>query len=242
MEPKNLTRQNFISIDVGKNKAEVLAERYSSSYGIQIDCIPEYLPSNHGKAQTMIADYLRAEQKNAILIGCVDNNKTRHVLHNIYNNTRLIDTYLDSGNEETAGQVVYSTKCTLITTHLHPIVIKDVVTKFDLSNEDKHPEEISCAEHTLSAPQDITTNIMAANILLNYCSIYARNSSAINYAQTNGTTMENYEIIIKGLDGIINHVTYFNSKTNSISRDEFKLEEIELSQENYDRMERFRRS
>lgn len=36
VEAKNLTRQLFAKVDIGKNKAEVLAERYSKQYGIPI--------------------------------------------------------------------------------------------------------------------------------------------------------------------------------------------------------------
>ena len=42
VEEKNIQRQNFIPADVGKNKAQVLASRYSRAYGVEIYGIPEF--------------------------------------------------------------------------------------------------------------------------------------------------------------------------------------------------------
>ena len=36
VEEKNLLRQNFITSDQGKYKAEVLAKRYSAAFGVDI--------------------------------------------------------------------------------------------------------------------------------------------------------------------------------------------------------------
>ena len=41
VEVKNLGRQNFIEADLGKNKAMVLAERYSNAFGIETSYIPQ---------------------------------------------------------------------------------------------------------------------------------------------------------------------------------------------------------
>ena len=43
METKNILRQNFIHEDVGRNKAEVLTERYSGLYSnVTLSHIPKY--------------------------------------------------------------------------------------------------------------------------------------------------------------------------------------------------------
>ena len=42
VEPKNLSRQNFIQEDVGLNKAVVLAERYGEAYGVPVVSIPHF--------------------------------------------------------------------------------------------------------------------------------------------------------------------------------------------------------
>lgn len=43
VEEKNLVRQNFIAADLGRNKAQVLAERYASAFGIEAQYIPEFI-------------------------------------------------------------------------------------------------------------------------------------------------------------------------------------------------------
>ncbi|KPV43312.1 hypothetical protein AN477_13145 [Alicyclobacillus ferrooxydans] len=43
VEQKNLLRQYFLEQDIGRKKAEVLAERYSRAYGIDIAAYSEYL-------------------------------------------------------------------------------------------------------------------------------------------------------------------------------------------------------
>ncbi len=42
VETKNCSRQNFIEMDVGKNKAEVLASRYSMAFGINASYYPQF--------------------------------------------------------------------------------------------------------------------------------------------------------------------------------------------------------
>ena len=43
VEQKNLVRQNFISADLGKNKAQVLAERYSTAFGMETLYVPDFI-------------------------------------------------------------------------------------------------------------------------------------------------------------------------------------------------------
>ena len=43
VEENNLVRQNFISADLGKNKAQVLAERYASAFGMEVQYIPDFI-------------------------------------------------------------------------------------------------------------------------------------------------------------------------------------------------------
>jgi tRNA A37 threonylcarbamoyladenosine dehydratase len=94
VETKNISRQNFIHRDVGKNKAEVLGQRYSSAFGIPIRVIPNYLED-----VIELESLINSTQKRPIIIGCVDNNKTRKLIHKVffkYSNRRDI-IWIDSG-------------------------------------------------------------------------------------------------------------------------------------------------
>lgn len=65
----NINRQNFIKSDIGLYKSEVLAKRYSNAFGVSITAIPKYLDESISKS-------LELWNKD-IVIGCVDNNKSR---------------------------------------------------------------------------------------------------------------------------------------------------------------------
>ena len=43
VEPKNLDRQNFVSADLGENKARILAERYSTVLGMETAYVPSFI-------------------------------------------------------------------------------------------------------------------------------------------------------------------------------------------------------
>jgi len=93
LEEHNLARQNFIRRDIGKNKAQVLAERYGGAFGVNVGFIPEYLRrDNLSAVLSAVSNYI------PVYIGCVDNNKTRHLIHDLYRQTYRNGTvYLDSG-------------------------------------------------------------------------------------------------------------------------------------------------
>ena len=96
-----------------------------------------------------------------ILIGAVDNNKSRQLCHKVfYQSNELI--YIDSGNGEYTGQVVCGIRRSG-RTYYPPIgtVYPDV-----LEDTDKFPTELSCAEASVSAPQSMAANITAATAVV----------------------------------------------------------------------------
>lgn len=183
VEEKNLLRQHFISQDIGKNKAEVLAERYAAAFGIQISAITEHIE----KEKFLIS---QANYRATLIIGCVDNNATRKLIHNTFfakDTTHNIGNnlfWIDSGNEESNGQVVcgcalprYVYYGTVINTQIkNPRTRAGVfslpcVTELYpeiLSEKSKFNSQLSCAERAASAPQNMMTNVTAATIVTNY--------------------------------------------------------------------------
>lgn len=127
VEDKNLLRQNFISTDVGKYKAEVLAQRYSRAFNMKITAskervvaapynvnrligrsVPGYTPPTQEQAEIF-----NRHTKNSIVILCVDSPEARRdIISNMGRSassggsTVLV---LDSGNENDFGQVSVST-------------------------------------------------------------------------------------------------------------------------------------
>jgi len=170
VEEKNLVRQNFISADLGKNKAQVLAERYATAFGMEIKYIPDFI-----ECGDMLSEHIRPDIYSSspysyqrqeglvVLIGAVDNNRSRQLCHQVFKQAdNLI--YIDSGNGEYTGQVVCGIKRSG-RTYYKPIgdIYPDI-----LSDTDKFPTQLSCAEAAVSAPQSIVANIMAATAVISY--------------------------------------------------------------------------
>ena len=168
VEEKNLLRQNFSPADLGENKARVLAERYSTVFGLEAEYVPAFIE----KLETLM-ELIRLNEweldENAyektkemvILLGAVDNNKSRQLCHKVFQQMpELI--YIDSGNGEYTGQVVCGIRRSG-KTYYPPIgtVYPDV-----LEDTDKFPTELSCAEASVSAPQSMAANITAATAVV----------------------------------------------------------------------------
>ena len=170
VEEKNLVRQNFIASDLGRNKAQVLAERYASAFGMEAHYIPAFIES-----EDKLMDLVRSDQYSAgpysylqpaelsILIGAVDNNRSRQLCHQVFQKSDDL-IYIDSGNGEFTGQVVCGIR-RKGKTYYKPVgdVYPDI-----LESADKFHTELSCAEASLSAPQSIVANIMAATAVVSY--------------------------------------------------------------------------
>jgi PRTRC genetic system ThiF family protein len=170
IERKNLVRQNFIASDLGRNKAQILAERYASAFGMETLCIPAFIENEDQLAELVTPDTFPAGPYTnqrveglSILIGAVDNNRSRQLCHAVFKKAdNLI--YIDSGNGEFTGQVVCGVRRNG-RTYYKPIgdLYPDV-----LDATDKFPTELSCAEAAVSAPQSIVANIMAATAVVSY--------------------------------------------------------------------------
>ena len=168
VEEKNLVRQNFIPADLGENKAKVLAERYASVFGMETEYVPMFVETEDRLKKLITPQIWRENygrtiiKEQVILIGAVDNNKSRQLCHRVfYQMEDLI--YIDSGNGEHTGQVVCGIRSGGRTIYrpigaAYPDVLKET---------DKFPTELSCAEASVSAPQSIVANVTAANTVVN---------------------------------------------------------------------------
>ena len=115
VEQKNLVRQNFTPADLGENKAQVLAERYSTVFGMGTEYVPAFVEDEDRLKDLLTPAYFRQRRPNSyredvvkemvILLGAVDNNKSRQLCHRVFNQAKEL-IYIDSGNGEYTGQVV----------------------------------------------------------------------------------------------------------------------------------------
>ena len=129
VEAKNLERQNFVGSDIGKNKAVVLANRYSKAYGCEIIAIPEIfnldaVSSGFDRKSPATSTYEGLYKciqgpgissaissanglfNNSIIFICVDSISARQsVFETIYKTASDPCIIIDTGNENDFGQV-----------------------------------------------------------------------------------------------------------------------------------------
>ena len=154
VEAKNLVRQNFCAADLGENKAKVLATRYSEAFGMETLYHPAFLEKDEDLYRMVQPGDIWLDGKRvpelSILIGCVDNNKSRQMCHRVFERSSHL-VYIDSGNDEFSGQVVCGIRCNRRT------IYKPVCKLYPdmLEETDNFPSELSCAEAAVSAPQSI---------------------------------------------------------------------------------------
>ena len=126
-----------------------------------IETLPELMPLiEPGEWET--DDYPRRKVREMVLLlGCVDNNRTRQLCHEAFK--KSIDLiYIDSGNGSYTGQVVCGVRKNGRTVRrpiggVHPEMLK--IT-------DRFPSEVSCAEAAQADPQSIVANVTAATAVL----------------------------------------------------------------------------
>lgn len=126
VEEKNLLRQNFIATDVGKYKAEVLAQRYSRAFNMKISACKDRVvamphPSNRVRPAASLGLRMPSQEqieifqrhgRNSIIVLCVDSPQARRdiITNMAYQQSGGSSVLvLDSGNENDFGQVSVST-------------------------------------------------------------------------------------------------------------------------------------
>lgn len=211
VEQKNLKRQNFIATDLNKNKARVLAERYSAALGISIAYHASYV-----KSPALLEELSASTQhRGSIVVGCVDNHRTRQVIAEWFY-SKIGRFWIDAGNEELTGQVVcgynnfpYSAE------NSETFALPCVANLFEEINNTQGAvfnDEVSCAERALENPQNIITNILAANYLLTFLQQVLQGNPiqthGVFFSATQGTT-----------DAMLNHPSRLDEKTWAYNKD-----------------------
>lgn len=162
VESKNVLRQNFKKLDVTKQKAEVVAKHNMMSY------VHGYI------TDTSIFHQLMTEFPEGtipMLIGCLDNNASRKIAHDFVNEVPEA-VWIDGGNAERHGQAYVCIKedGQIVEGFESPIDIEPAFQNFE--GDERRPDQISCAEQSESAPQNVTANVTSANVLFNIMAIF----------------------------------------------------------------------
>ena len=162
VEPKNVLRQNFKMRDVNANKAEVVGRNNMMSY------VHGFI-TDTGIFHQILEEF--PEDTIPMLIGCLDNNASRKIAHDFVNEVENA-VWIDGGNAERHGQAYVCIKENgqIIEGFESPIDIEPAFQNFE--GDERRPDQISCAEHSESAPQNVTANVTSANLLFNLMTIF----------------------------------------------------------------------
>lgn len=123
IEMKNISRQAYQSFNLGENKAYALARKLNSNFDNEHYFFDKYIEK---KEDILHFLNLGRYDEKVVLISCVDNNSTRKILEDTFDLNK-IDLYIDSGNEDTFGNVFVSTQ------------EKHLYRTFYVENLDDHP-------------------------------------------------------------------------------------------------------
>ncbi len=178
---RNLLRQYYLPGDVGRPKACVMAERNAAAYGLDVSALPRYLAP-----ETDLKEFV---PEGAIVVACVDNSKTRKILHEGLKRYHHV-VYVDAGNAAAEapaderhldrydlariadsgweGQVVCGVRVRGETVVPFPgDVLPDLVL-----GDDKLPTEEedarACGEAIVENPQRHLSNLFAATIAMQF--------------------------------------------------------------------------
>lgn len=161
VKPHNLENQQFRKTDVGKKKTEVLAERYYRLLDVPIYAYHDYVEDVE-TLERLFDTEDRWEVNIPVLLGCVDNNRSRQVFHQFFDRAdNLI--YIDSGNTTYGGQVIMGVKAD--GKEILPPAGR--IYKEMLTDKDMFKSEESCAENYHRYPQLQVTNEKAADAMTN---------------------------------------------------------------------------
>ncbi|KAF2421619.1 ThiF family adenylyltransferase [Bacillus subtilis] len=195
VEESNLLRQPFIDQDLHQPKSQILAERYDNAYGIPILYKTDYIESSEDIEKLIYSNRHHFRWNIPVLLGCVDNNATRQIMHETFQNTSSI-IYIDSGIDAVdqegskesgySGQVVCGVKLKG-KEYLSPVggVYPNI-----LEDKDSRLPTQACGEQVVYYPQRMQTNEVAAIVMVSYLNTLLHDNEIVShYTNFNARTM-----------------------------------------------------
>ena len=192
VESNNILRQPFCPDDIGRYKAEVLAERYSSAYNFDISFYTERVQEEEA-LYSILNKYFGYVP---ILVGCVDNISTRKLFHRVFIKFASTFVWLDSGNEMISGQVIMGVKVGKDKT-LFPCVTQLFP---EILDQEDPPVRVSCSNVPITniknMSQYLITNMTAATTVVNFLSLIMLemdiNTQHVNFDVSNVSVKPEY--------------------------------------------------
>ncbi len=158
VEEKNILRQNFTYADIGKYKAEVMAQRYGALYNLNVYYVTKPLDAE------MLCGLPLGDR--GLIIDAVDNVRTRKIIYDYCKDGNNGNIWISSGNSDKEGQItIYSPirKLKRSVVDLWPGQFTAKAIKEEIATE----ERANCALNAVVNPQSVAINRTAGNIVSN---------------------------------------------------------------------------
>ena len=170
VEEKNMKRQSYQLHDIGENKAIALSAKINSFYETTCRAHDKYLT----KDEILMLCFGNIENKDIIndykvpvIIGCVDNDKTRVILEKTFQSVNDC-VYIDSANSEFEGNVYIASR----SKGKQKGKCRSEIYELSM---DVHPAEKSCQELAQENIQFLVTNVKMATVVLEHCNMLLKN-------------------------------------------------------------------
>jgi PRTRC genetic system ThiF family protein len=178
VESGNIPRSNFCAAEIGRFKAQTLAERITLAWGLEVAYANEKL-----SYEKHIKPNRNGHKELTVLVGCVDNHQARREIHralseaNKYNSQNAPECWwIDGGNGKSSGQVLIgsevkrekpenhfssSTICKKLPAPsvVHPELLLE---NQEMPAKRESAERISCAESIRRGEQSLNINSRVA--------------------------------------------------------------------------------
>lgn len=173
VESGNIPRSNFCAAEVGRCKAQTLAERITMAWGLETKFSCEkFDPNKHLKESA--SDY----RSLTVIVGCVDNHIARRDIHEAIDGFRGYSSsdapnlwWIDGGNGRSSGQVLLGSNTKRIKPEQHfmgtsicrslpapSLIHRDLLTEEKTSPETERLEALSCPDRIRLGEQSLNIN------------------------------------------------------------------------------------
>lgn len=145
----NIGRQAFYPFDIGRNKAEVLVERFNQLGCTRWGYVPEKFTADN------FENLVSRQHSGVVIFGCVDNAAGRIQMHKAMNALQNC-IYIDAGNSNRSGNVVVGVQATIGKNKVYYPTVYDL---FKLQLDSWQPVEgDSCSHEASIRKQDFGLN------------------------------------------------------------------------------------
>jgi PRTRC genetic system ThiF family protein len=178
VENGNIPRSNFCAAEIGRFKAQTLAERITLAWGLEVSYSNEKL-----EFEKHIKPSRNGFKELTILVGCVDNTSARREIHRVleesnkYNSPERVPEFwwIDGGNGKSSGQVLIGSEVKMDKAESHfssstickklpaPTVIHpELLENQEIPARRESMERMDCAERIRRGEQSLNINSRVA--------------------------------------------------------------------------------